>query len=83
MKSGSCQCLRAFMQTQIEVINRHLDEHKYLRHIDDKNEAMDSFIKDYGWIIREIYCTKVCDKKENCEISTRLSQNGDLLRDKK
>lgn len=79
--SVNCQQLRAFMQTQMEVIGRHLDEHKYLRRIEDKNEALDSFISDYGWLIREIYCTKVCEQKDECQIAVHLNRNGDLLRD--
>lgn len=69
------------MKTQLEVVGRHLDEHKYLRRIEDKNEALDSFIADYGWLIRELYCTKICELREGCEIASRLSQSGDLLRD--
>lgn len=69
------------MQTQIEVINRHLDEHKYLRHIEDKNEALGSFIKDYGFLIREMYCTKICEQRNNCIIADHLSSSGDLLSD--
>ena len=69
------------MKTQLEVIGRHLEEHKYLRRIKDRNEALDSFIKDYGWLIRELYCTKICDKRNGCEISSQLSSSGDLLKD--
>ena len=79
MKEVSCQHLREFMKTQLEVVRRHLDEHKYLRKIEDKDEALDSFIKDYGWLIREMYCTKVCEKREGCEIASQMSSSGDLL----
>jgi hypothetical protein len=79
----NCQHLRAFTQTQMEVIGRHIDEHKYLRQIEDKNEALASFINDYGFLIRELYCTKVCEKRDECEIATELSASGDLLRNHK
>lgn len=69
------------MKTQLEVIGRHLDEHKYLRQIADKNEALDSFIRDYGWLIREMYCTKICERREGCQIAAHLSSSGDLLKD--
>jgi hypothetical protein len=68
------------MKAQMDVISKHLDEHKYLRNMDDKGEALQSFIKDYGWLIREMYCTRICGKKDNCEISQQLSSSGDLLR---
>ena len=79
MKAVSCQHLKDFMKAQLEVIGRHLDEHKYLRHMEDKNEALASFINDYGWIIREIYCTHVCELRDSCDIATELSRSGDLL----
>jgi len=70
------------MKTQLEVVKRHLDEHKYLRQIEDKNEALDSFIKDYGWLIREMYCTTACPHRVGCTIASHLSESGDLLRNK-
>jgi len=77
--SDKCEDLSAFMKTQFDVIQKHLDEHKYLRHIDDKNEALESFISDYGWLIRELYCTRICEKREGCSIAMQLSSSGDLL----
>lgn len=67
------------MKTQLEVVRKHLDEHKYLRKIEDKEVALDSFINDYGWLIRELYCTRICEDREGCEIATELSGSGDLL----
>jgi hypothetical protein len=81
MNTVSCQRLSDFMKTEMEVIQKHLDEHKYLRGMDDKGAALASFINDYGWLIRELYCTKICDQKNICEISMRMSSSGDLLRD--
>ena len=68
------------MKAQRDIISRHLDEHKYLRHMSDREEALSSFIGDYGWLIREIYCTGICSKRGDCEIATQLSASGDLLR---
>lgn len=75
----SCVRLAEFLRTQIDVVQKHLDEHKYLRQIVDKDEALASFINDYGWLIREMYCTKVCDQREGCKIASELSSSGDLL----
>lgn len=77
--SDKCEDLSAFMKTQLDVVQKHLDEHKYLRQIEDKNEALDSFINDYGWLIRELYCTRICKKREGCTIAAELSGSGDLL----
>ncbi len=79
MKELACKELSKFMKTQLDVVKKHLDEHKYLRRIEDKNEALASFIDDYGWLIRELYCTRVCELRENCEIASELSASGDLL----
>jgi len=79
----SCQHLAGFMKTQLDVINKHLDEHKYLRSIEDKNEAIASFINDYGWLIRELYCTRICNNCSSCDTATELSSSGDLLRNRK
>ena len=78
-KTDSCQCLADFMRAQRDVILKHLDEHKYLRHIEDKQEAVSSFVSDYGWLVRELYCTRICEKRTECEIASQLSKSGDLL----
>lgn len=67
------------MKTQLEIVKKHLDEHKYLRKIEDRNEALDSFISDYGWLIRELYCTRICQQRFSCNIASDLSASGDLL----
>jgi hypothetical protein len=79
MKELKCKELSKFMKTQCDVVKKHIDEHKYLRKIEDKEEALDSFINDYGWLIRELYCTRICENCENCEIAEDLKQTGDLL----
>ena len=81
MDADQCQCLSDFMRAQREIISRHLDEHKYLRHIIDREEAVGTFVEDYGWLIRELYCTKICSKRDGCKIANQLSASGDLLKD--
>lgn len=80
MSEKKCKHLSAFMRTQLDVVRKHLDEHKYLRKISSRDEALNSFISDYGWLIRELYCTRICEHRAECEISTELSSSGDLLR---
>lgn len=79
MKELNCKELSKFMKTQLDVVKKHLDEHKYLRRIEDRDEALKSFIDDYGWLIRELYCTRICEFREDCEIASELSASGDLL----
>lgn len=64
----------------MDVVSKHLEEHKYLRSMGDKQEALGSFINDYGWLIRELYCTRICEHRNECEIAQQLSSSGDLLR---
>ncbi len=78
--NSQCQCLSDFMKAQMDVVSKHLDEHKYLRNMGDKQEALQSFIAEYGWLIRELYCTRICEFRHECEIALQLSSSGDLLR---
>ena len=79
--TDKCQRLSEFMRAQIEIVQKHLDEHKYLRKMENREEALDSFIHDYGWLIRELYCTRICEMRVGCKIAAHLSSSGDLLRD--
>ncbi len=79
MRNQSCRELSKFMRIQLDVVKKHLDEHRYLRKIEDKDIALESFISDYGWLIRELYCTRICELRDGCEIATELSSSGDLL----
>ena len=78
--NADCQHLSEFVKAEMEIVHKHLDEHKYLRNIEGKEEALTSFINDYGWLIRELYCTRICEKRSECEIALQLSSSGDLLR---
>lgn len=80
MQAVSCKHLSEFMKTQLEVVRKHLEEHMYLRKISDRDKALETFISDYGWLIRELYCTKICEVRGNCQIASELSSSGDLLR---
>ena len=82
MDSVACNHLSDFVRTETAIISKHLDEHSYLRHIDGRTEALASFIHDYGWLMRELYCTKICKDSSTCQIARNLEQNGDLLRNR-
>ena len=80
MNENGCQCLADFLKTESNVIQKHLEEHKWLRHLEDKNEAVSSFVADYGWLIRELYCTRICEFRATCEVAQKLMAEGDLLK---
>ena len=77
--NNNCKYLSDFTKAQMDIIYKHLDEHKYLRNIGDKQEALQSFINDFGWLFREMYCTRICEHRQECEIASQLSSSGDLL----
>ena len=81
MDVENCECLSEFIKAQMDVIIKHLDEHKYLRSISDREKAISSFVNDYGWLFRELYCTKICPKRAACKIAEKLRNRGDLLQD--
>jgi len=64
--SERCEHLREFLDLEVDVIKRHLDEHKWFRHIVDENAGVEDFIKSYGWLIREIFCSVICEDKDTC-----------------
>lgn len=64
----SCNHLREFLTMQIDLIEQHIDNHKWYNHIEDKNEAAADFINKFGWIMRACYCTYVCPDASGCQI---------------
>ena len=68
-----CTHFSQLMKIQVEIIQRHIHEHKYFQHIEDKDQAVKDFIHKYAWIMRETYClacpdNKVCDYDPDCEL---------------
>ena len=78
-----CNHLADFLREQRAVMAKHLDEHAFLRHMKDRTEALASFVHDYGWLLRELYCSRICPDREVCETAKLMLERGDLLRDKK
>lgn len=74
-----CTHLKDLLDTEMAVIRRHLDEHIFLRKLNDRTEAIHSFIQDYGWLMRELYCAHICAKRAHCAIAVEMRTEGDLL----
>ncbi|MCX6743960.1 MAG: hypothetical protein NTX82_00350 [Candidatus Parcubacteria bacterium] len=49
-----------------EILNRHLDEHKWFQHIADPEEGKDDFIAKFGWIMQELICGFSCEHRYEC-----------------
>lgn len=63
-----CNKLKDLLHVEGNIIKRHIDRHKWFQHIDDKNLAVVDFIEKYGWLMREIYCENLCERKGDCEV---------------
>lgn len=67
-QSDYCQKLKDLMKVEREIISRHIDDHKWFNQIVDKNEGVADFIQKYAWIIREMFCTYMCENKDGCTL---------------
>jgi|GEM_PF-780599 len=59
----------AFLEAQMEILSRHIAEHKWCRGIADDQAGIADFLKEYGWLVRELYCGFACPKRHNCEFA--------------
>jgi len=68
-----CQRIGDILKAQIDIIERHIDQHKWFHHIENKEEAVADFIEKYGFIMREYYCSRICEDGFKCEIALRYN----------
>ena len=61
------------MKIQREIISRHIDDHKWLNGIADKNEGIADFVKKYAWVIRETFCSYMCENKDTCQLWKKVN----------
>jgi hypothetical protein len=73
-QSDYCQKLKDFLEIERKIIIRHIDDHKWFNKIEDKNEGVADFIQKYGWIIKEMYCTYMCENKDGCALKKELDE---------
>jgi len=66
-----CVCCRTkdIVDAEREVIQRHLDRHKWFKHIVDEDDAIIDFIWSYAWLMRETFCGRLCEDHEQCDAS--------------
>ena len=69
MSKDKCTNLQKLLEVEREVIERHIDMHKWCNHIENREEAICDFIKKYAWLMKEMYCGTQCDKKEECNLA--------------
>jgi hypothetical protein len=68
-----CHEFQQLMKAQLEVMRKHLPRHKWFRHLGSEEEAAMNFVKEYGWIMREMYCS-ACRLSGECEHARSLRE---------
>ncbi len=66
-----CTRMRDLLVVQKQIIERHIDEHKWFQHIPEKDEAISDFLQKFGWIMRELICGYICPERFNCKIAQK------------
>lgn len=64
-----CKHLRRILDSQKDIIDRHVDQHKWFQHIENRDAAICDFIEKYGFIMREFYCSRICEERFECELA--------------
>lgn len=72
-----CERVKEFNLLQKEIMIKHLSKHKWYRHIENDNEAIFSFINEFGGLMREVYC-RTCPLKEDCAAYEEIIERGKL-----
>jgi hypothetical protein len=66
---NECKHLHDILDAQKDIIERHVDQHKWFQGIENKEQAMCDFIERYGFIMREFYCSRICVDRFDCELA--------------
>ena len=70
---SECRRLREILEAQVDIIERHVDDHKWFLKIEDRNEAIRDFIEKYGFIMREFYCSRICEERFACKVASQYN----------
>lgn len=68
-----CKHLTEILNAQKEIIERHIDQHKWFQQIENREVAVCDFIEKYGFIMREFYCSLVCVSRFDCELAQKYN----------
>ena len=73
--TSNCNHLAELLKIQEAIIRKNIDSHKWLRHIENKEEGIIDFIESYGWLLREMYCGHMCTTRKECPIAKEYLPN--------
>jgi hypothetical protein len=66
---SECKHLGDILDSQKEIIERHVEQHKWFQGILNKEEAVCDFVEKYGFIMREFYCSRICVDRFDCGLA--------------
>ncbi len=69
--NNKCVHFQEILGIQRGIILKHLDPHKWFKHIEDDDDATADFVKIFGWIMREVYCGYACIDRFDCEMAKK------------
>jgi len=67
----ACKHLQEILEAQKDIIERHIDLHKWFMQTENRNAAICDFVEKYGFIMREFYCSRVCVSRFECELAQK------------
>lgn len=74
-----CTHLDEFLSAEMETIKEHISNHKWYRHIQDDEEAVSSFIQEYGQYMREVYCSSLCSSNKQCNLYSKEPHSNEPI----
>ena len=76
----TCTHSKELIKAELEIINRHLAQHKWFQHIENDDEAIMDFVEKYGWLMREFYCEYVCPDRDKCDLDSTMYFNDNYVK---
>ena len=64
--------MQEILEAQKDIIERHIDQHKWFLQTANREAAICDFVEKYGFIMREFYCSRVCVSRFDCELSQKF-----------
>ena len=69
-----CKCnrMKDIIGAELALVKRHINDYKWYNHIEDEEEAVVDFVRKYAWLMREVFCARICPDKLRCEVSAAV-----------
>ena len=82
MSENTTKCNHSgeLIKIELEIIKRHISQHKWFQHIENEDEAIMDFVEKYGWLMRECYCEYVCPDRDKCDLDNTMYFNDNYTK---